>query len=66
MEDKTFTILSFTRDDLRRFLSEEQFAPLTDHDLEQIASELRQIYTLEMSLTEVLESYTKFYLVFKK
>jgi hypothetical protein len=66
MEVKTFTILSFTRNDLHGFLSQEQLARLSDNDLEDIATELRQILTLEMSLAEMLEFFVKFYLTFKK
>ena len=66
MEGKSFTILSFTRDDLRKFFTEEKLAKITDEDLEQIATELRLIYTMETSLASALEFYSKFYLVFKK
>ena len=63
---KQFTILSFQREDLTGFLSQTHIERLTDEDLEKIASELREIYTLEMSLTTVLDFYAKFYLAFKK
>lgn len=64
--EKTFTILSFTRDDLHRWdIPATMIDSLTDEDLEAIATKLRQIY-MATDFLGALEFFVKCHLVFDR
>jgi len=65
-QEKVFSILSFSRSDLKgKGISDELIASLTDEDLEQIATGLRQSYTFEVPFDQALEVYATTFIVFK-
>ena len=66
MENKTYTILSFTRDDLRHWdIPAVMIDSLTDDELESIATEMASICT-DAGFQEMLEFCLKCFLVFRK
>jgi hypothetical protein len=64
--EKVFTILSFTRDDLRhRDIPAHLIDALTDDELEAIATKLRRIYS-DTDFLGAVEFFVKYHLVFQK